>query len=31
MVASVRWSPDEKQLISVAEDCSIIVWNFYPV
>ena len=28
-VNKVQWSPDEKQLVSVGEDCSICVWNFY--
>mmetsp|Transcript_37635 Transcript_37635/g.49584 ORF Transcript_37635/g.49584 Transcript_37635/m.49584 type:complete len:699 (-) Transcript_37635:494-2590(-) len=25
----VTWSPDERQIISVGDDCSICVWNFY--
>ena len=28
-VQKVKWSPDEKQIVSVAADCSISVWNFY--
>lgn len=28
-IRCVRWSPDEKQLISVGDDCAICVWNFY--
>jgi WD40 repeat protein len=28
-VCGVAWSPDEKQLVSVGEDCCICVWNFY--
>ncbi len=28
-VTKVRWSPDEKQIISVSTDSSISVWNFY--
>lgn len=28
-VTKVRWSPDEKQLISTSTDSSISVWNFY--
>ena len=28
-VNNVRWSPDEKQLVSVGEDCSVCVWNFF--
>ena len=30
-VKSVAWSPDEKQLVSVGEDCCICVWNFYDI
>jgi len=30
-VHSLRWSPDEKQLVSVGADCCICVWNFYGV
>lgn len=26
-VNSVKWSPDEKQLVSVGDDCSICVWS----
>ena len=26
---NIQWSPDEKQIVSVGEDCSICVWNFY--
>ena len=28
-VTKLRWSPDEKQVISVSTDSSISVWNFY--
>ena len=28
-VRSIAWSPDEKQLVSVGDDCCICVWNFY--
>jgi WD40 repeat protein len=28
-VAALRWSPDEKQVLSVGDDCCICVWNFY--
>ena len=28
-VLAVKWSPDEKQFVSVSGDCSICVWNFY--
>lgn len=28
-VLAVKWSPDEKQFVSVSADCSICVWNFY--
>ena len=27
----VRWSPDEKQVVTVGTDCCIAVWNFYGV
>ncbi|KAH7829512.1 putative WD40 repeat-containing protein [Monocercomonoides exilis] len=26
---SLAWSPDEKQLVSVGDDCGILIWNFY--
>jgi|TARA_B110000902_G_scaffold202007_1_gene229401 WD40 repeat protein len=28
-MTSVRWSPDERQLISGAENCSLASWNFF--
>ena len=28
-VLSLRWSPDEKQIVSVGADCCICVWNFF--
>ena len=28
-VTKLKWSPDEKQIISVSADSSISVWNFY--
>lgn len=28
-VAALCWSPDEKQVLSVGDDCCICVWNFY--
>jgi WD40 repeat protein len=28
-VLSVRWSPDEKQVVTVGSDCCVAVWNFY--
>ena len=28
-VSGVAWSPDEKQIVSVGDDCCICVWNFY--
>ena len=28
-IKSLEWSPDERQLVSVADNCSICVWNFY--
>ena len=29
VVVALQWSPDERQIISVGEDCCICVWNFY--
>jgi WD40 repeat protein len=26
---AIKWSPDEKQVVSVGEDCCVCVWNFY--
>jgi WD40 repeat protein len=28
-VTKVKWTPDEKQVVSVSMDSSISVWNFY--
>lgn len=28
-VTKLKWSPDEKQIISVSTDSSISIWNFY--
>ena len=28
-VTKLKWTPDEKQIISVSTDSSISVWNFY--
>ena len=28
-VTKLKWTPDEKQVISVSSDSSISVWNFY--
>lgn len=28
-VNRLRWSPDQKQLVTVSDDCSIALWNFY--
>jgi WD40 repeat protein len=28
-VASLRWSPDERQVVSVGDDGCVCVWNFY--
>mmetsp|Transcript_64346 Transcript_64346/g.145130 ORF Transcript_64346/g.145130 Transcript_64346/m.145130 type:complete len:116 (+) Transcript_64346:97-444(+) len=28
-VTALKWSPDEKQVVSVGEDCCVCVWNFY--
>ena len=25
----VSWAPDEKQIVSVADNCSMCVWNFF--
>jgi WD40 repeat protein len=25
----LAWSPDEKQVITVSEDSSVAIWNFY--
>jgi WD40 repeat protein len=25
----LQWSPDEKQIVTVSEDCSVAIWNFY--
>ncbi|OMJ86838.1 hypothetical protein SteCoe_11542 [Stentor coeruleus] len=25
----LRWSPDQKQIVTVSDDCSIALWNFY--
>lgn len=30
-VVKVRWSPDQKQIVSVAKDGCVIVWNFFEV
>ena len=29
-VTKLKWAPDEKQIISVSNDASVCVWNFYP-
>jgi WD40 repeat protein len=28
-VTSIVWSPDERQCVSVGDDCCVCVWNFY--
>ena len=28
-VNDLKWSPDEKQLVSGSHDCGIAVWNFF--
>ena len=28
-VMDIQWSPDEKQVVSVGDDCCVCVWNFY--
>ena len=28
-VVDVSWAPDEKQIVSVADNCSMCVWNFF--
>lgn len=28
-VRGLAWTPDERQLVSVGDDCSICIWNFY--
>jgi len=28
-VMKLRWSPDDKQIVSVASDASLCIWNFY--
>lgn len=30
-INSLKWSPDDKQIISVSADSSICVWNFYKI
>lgn len=25
----LKWSPDEKQVVTVSDDCSLALWNFY--
>jgi WD40 repeat protein len=26
---ALKWSPDEKQVISAGDDCGIYIWNFF--
>ena len=28
-VNRLKWSPDQKQIVTVSDDCSIALWNFY--
>ena len=28
-VVDISWAPDEKQLVSVADNCSMCTWNFF--
>lgn len=28
-INKVKWSPDQKQIVTVSDDCSIALWNFY--
>lgn len=28
-ITKIKWTPDEKQIISVSTDNSICIWNFY--
>jgi len=28
-VVSLDWTPDGKQIVSVGDDCSVAVWNFF--
>lgn len=30
-VTSVKWSPDDKQIIATSNDCGISIWNFYGI
>jgi len=30
-VVRVRWSPDQKQIVSAAKDGCVIIWNFFEV
>ncbi len=29
VIQSVTWSPDERQIITVGNDCCICIWNFF--
>lgn len=29
VITSVKWTSDERQLVSAADDCTIAIWNFY--
>lgn len=28
-ITRLHWSPDEKQIVTLSEDCSVAIWNFY--
>jgi WD40 repeat protein len=30
-VNNLKWSPDDKQIISVSSDSSVCIWNFYKI
>lgn len=29
-ITRLRWSQDEKSIVSVALDASVVIWNFFP-
>mmetsp|Transcript_12766 Transcript_12766/g.23776 ORF Transcript_12766/g.23776 Transcript_12766/m.23776 type:complete len:622 (+) Transcript_12766:2683-4548(+) len=28
-ITRLHWSPDERQIVTLSEDCSVAIWNFY--
>lgn len=30
-INKLKWSPDDKQIVSVSQDNSICIWNFYKI